>query len=179
PPPQGTATSGVGTNGTASTSPSRLDPSPPTSRPELIGKSRKPTEPPFSLNSQPNLASKAPEAKLNHRRDLQEVQLARTSITALMSGWIGEPELGRLCRIFGKGLREVGKKVICARHSPGVGHAQDLAPIPKWNWDRTLHSVHPRFLFKLGPNGGGVRKEIRQISRRKGIRFPSQTGTAP
>ncbi|KAI5318959.1 hypothetical protein L3X38_038667 [Prunus dulcis] len=36
-------------------------------------------EPPFSLNSQPNLASKAPEAKLNHRRDLQEVQLARTS----------------------------------------------------------------------------------------------------
>ncbi|BBH07201.1 RNA-dependent RNA polymerase family protein, partial [Prunus dulcis] len=29
-------------------------------------------------------------------------------------------------------FRAKGKKVICARHSPGVGHAQDLARIPKW-----------------------------------------------
>ncbi|BBN67494.1 hypothetical protein Prudu_94S000400, partial [Prunus dulcis] len=31
-----------------------------------------------------------------------------------------------------------GKKVICARHSPGVGHAQDLARIPKWKLGRVL-----------------------------------------
>ncbi|BBN69699.1 hypothetical protein Prudu_1113S000200 [Prunus dulcis] len=29
-----------------------------------------------------------------------------------------------------------GKKVICARHSPGVGDAQDLARIPKWKLAR-------------------------------------------
>ncbi|BBN68830.1 hypothetical protein Prudu_596S000300, partial [Prunus dulcis] len=35
-----------------------------------------------------------------------------------------------------------GKKVICARHSPGVGHAQDLARIPKWKLGRVLsHNV--------------------------------------
>ncbi|BBH02255.1 hypothetical protein Prudu_012769, partial [Prunus dulcis] len=33
-----------------------------------------------------------------------------------------------------------GKKVICARHSPGVGHAQDLARIPKWKLDLSLSS---------------------------------------
>ncbi|BBH04520.1 Protein kinase superfamily protein, partial [Prunus dulcis] len=31
-----------------------------------------------------------------------------------------------------------GKKVFCARHSPGVGHAQDLARIPKWKLGRVL-----------------------------------------
>ncbi|BBN67816.1 RNA-dependent RNA polymerase family protein, partial [Prunus dulcis] len=31
-----------------------------------------------------------------------------------------------------------GKNVICARHSPGVGHAQDLARIPKWKLGRVL-----------------------------------------
>ncbi|BBG97302.1 F-box family protein with DUF295 [Prunus dulcis] len=30
------------------------------------------------------------------------------------------------------------KKVICARHSPDVGHAQDLARIPKWKLGRVL-----------------------------------------
>ncbi|XP_020425310.1 uncharacterized protein LOC109950559 [Prunus persica] len=33
----------------------------------------------FSFNFPPNRSSKASEAKLNHKRDLQEVQLARTS----------------------------------------------------------------------------------------------------
>ncbi|BBH03379.1 hypothetical protein Prudu_017166, partial [Prunus dulcis] len=33
----------------------------------------------FSLIWTPNQSCEAPEAKLNHRRDLQEVQLARTS----------------------------------------------------------------------------------------------------
>ena len=31
-----------------------------------------------------------------------------------------------------------GKIVICARQLPGVGHAQGLVRIPKWNWDRVL-----------------------------------------
>ncbi|BBH07159.1 hypothetical protein Prudu_019020 [Prunus dulcis] len=31
-----------------------------------------------------------------------------------------------------------GKKVICARHSPGVGHAQDLTRIPKRKLGRVL-----------------------------------------
>ncbi|BBN68175.1 hypothetical protein Prudu_311S000100 [Prunus dulcis] len=30
------------------------------------------------------------------------------------------------------------KKVLCDRHSPGVGHAQDLARIPKWKLGRVI-----------------------------------------
>ena len=37
-----------------------------------------------------------------------------------------------------KNWSKKGKKVICARHSPGVGHAQDLARIPKWKLGRVL-----------------------------------------
>ncbi|BBG96868.1 hypothetical protein Prudu_005815, partial [Prunus dulcis] len=35
-------------------------------------------------------------------------------------------------------FRAKGKKVICARHLPGVGHAQDLVRIPKWKLGRVL-----------------------------------------
>ncbi|BBN68363.1 pyrimidine 2, partial [Prunus dulcis] len=40
-----------------------------------------------------------------------------------------------------------GKKVICARHLPGVGHAQDLARIPKWKMGRVL-SESPLLLWR-------------------------------
>ncbi|BBG93996.1 hypothetical protein Prudu_002168 [Prunus dulcis] len=43
-------------------------------------------------------------------------------------------------------FRAKGKKVICARHSPGVGHAQDLARIPKWKLGRVLSSGGLRHL---------------------------------
>ncbi|BBH05932.1 hypothetical protein Prudu_017457, partial [Prunus dulcis] len=44
---------------------------------------------------------------------------------------ISPPFLHQIDRVSKK-----GKKVICARHSPGVGHAQDLARIPKWKLGR-------------------------------------------
>ncbi|XP_020424506.1 uncharacterized protein LOC109950349 [Prunus persica] len=57
----------------------------------------------FSLNSSPNLTSKASEAKLNHRRDLQEVQLARTSSSRVCRnpppGLLLAPTLFPSCRI--------------------------------------------------------------------------------
>ncbi|BBH00282.1 F-box family protein with DUF295 [Prunus dulcis] len=40
--------------------------------------------------------------------------------------------------ILKKSGSKKGKKVICARHSPGVGHAQDFARIPKWKLGRVL-----------------------------------------
>ncbi|BBG95546.1 hypothetical protein Prudu_004121 [Prunus dulcis] len=39
-------------------------------------------------------------------------------------------------------FRAKGKKDICARHSPGVGHAQDLARISKWKLGRVLSIKH-------------------------------------
>ncbi|BBH09062.1 2-oxoglutarate and Fe(II)-dependent oxygenase superfamily protein [Prunus dulcis] len=136
------------------------------------GNSSKRTEtsrPPISLLRPPFPSTQAPEARQKHRRDLQEVQLARTSscrsahasTTGPLLASAPPRSVGKLDLVedfgygqntgetlpnfrqeskgsFNSNCNRKGKKVICARHSPGVGHAQDLARISKWNWDRVL-----------------------------------------
>ncbi|BBG95608.1 hypothetical protein Prudu_004200, partial [Prunus dulcis] len=91
----------------------------------------------FSLIRPPNQSCEAPGVQLIHRRDLREVQLARTSsrrrTKETTRAIILAPDPPP--RQIEKGK---GKKVIRARHSPGVGHAQDSARIPKRKLGRVL-----------------------------------------
>ncbi|BBN69050.1 hypothetical protein Prudu_719S000300, partial [Prunus dulcis] len=108
----------------------------------------------ISLISSPNLSSEAPGVRLIHRRDLREVQLARTSSrrrtreTTRAVFLASDPppkcrnslgdsaefsaEVGR------KLIKEKGKKVICVRQLPGVGHAQESARFSKRKLGRVL-----------------------------------------
>ncbi|BBH09191.1 UDP-glucosyl transferase 73B3 [Prunus dulcis] len=52
-----------------------------------------------------------------------------------------------------------GKKVICARHSPGVGHAQDLTRIPKWKLGRVL-SCYRDITADISPFGLKPRQDL-------------------
>ncbi|BBH03984.1 hypothetical protein Prudu_015003, partial [Prunus dulcis] len=83
----------------------------------------------ISLISSPNLSSEAPGVQLIHRRDLREVQLARTSChrrtkettraislasdpppkcrSSLWKTWDLVNLQGRLCRIFGRSRKEI------------------------------------------------------------------------
>ncbi|BBN67527.1 hypothetical protein Prudu_103S000200 [Prunus dulcis] len=116
-PPQAEPISAVGTYGSASVSPSQPDQSPPRGRPELAGKSCFPTEVRSKL---PELPARNSPSFL-HQID-RVVEVHRIHHRATLS--LRASKSGR------------GKKVIFARHLPGVGHAQDLARIPKY-----LHDV--------------------------------------
>ncbi|BBH06278.1 hypothetical protein Prudu_017877, partial [Prunus dulcis] len=122
----------------------------------------------FSLIRPPNQSCEAPGVQLTHRRDLRRVQLARTSCRrrrkettrAIILAPAPPPKrrislwktLGysqntgevppnfrqRSEENFKRIEKGKGKKVIRARHSPGVGHAQDLTRIPKRKLGRVL-----------------------------------------
>ncbi|BBN68979.1 transposable element gene [Prunus dulcis] len=64
---------------------------------------------------------------------------------------------------FNRNCNKKGKKVICARHSPGVGHAQDLARMPKWNWDRVLSTWYQSIVWarNVVVSIGGTRQSSR------------------
>ncbi|BBG97445.1 hypothetical protein Prudu_006579, partial [Prunus dulcis] len=120
-PPQAELISAVGTIGSVCLSPSRPDQPPPVGRPELIGKPCFPTEvrpkpPELPTQNSPSFLhqiDRAPGARQDHRRDLHEVQLARTicrrSARDPPPGPFkasATPRKGRLCRIFGRSLKE-------------------------------------------------------------------------
>ncbi|BBH02391.1 hypothetical protein Prudu_012933, partial [Prunus dulcis] len=108
----------TGTNGTTSAPPSFPDPSPPLGARNWPENSFSTGFHQTSLFRSPSIlnqivrvsfinlifmVNQAPEARQNHRRDLQKVQLARTN-----SGSFGFGQItGRLCRIFGRSLRKV------------------------------------------------------------------------
>ncbi|BBH06994.1 hypothetical protein Prudu_018787, partial [Prunus dulcis] len=85
-PPQAEQISAVGTIGSASVSPSQPDQPPPRGRPELAEKSCFPTEVRLKLSKLPARNSpsflhqidRAPGARQDRRKELYEVQLART-----------------------------------------------------------------------------------------------------
>ncbi|BBN68665.1 RNA-dependent RNA polymerase family protein, partial [Prunus dulcis] len=148
----GPATTGradAGTIGSASVSPSQPDQPPPRGRPEVAGKPCFPVEVPSTPPELPAQNSpsflhqidRAPGARQECKRDLRRVvEVHRIHHWATLS--LRASKSGR------------GKKVICARHSLGVGHAQDLARIPKWKLGRVLSVFHstisfiPTFSFK-------------------------------
>ncbi|BBH07469.1 F-box family protein with DUF295, partial [Prunus dulcis] len=102
---------------------------------------------------------RAPEVRSTRSRDLRRVKAVEVrgihhwaihSFRAIKWRILGLVKIqGRLCRIFGRSLREIlrricyekGKRVFCARHSPGVGHAQDLARVPMRKLGRVLSCI--------------------------------------
>ncbi|BBH07280.1 transposable element gene, partial [Prunus dulcis] len=60
---------------------------------------------------------------------------------------------------FNSNCSRKGKMVVCARQLPGVGHAQDLVRIPKWNWDRVL-SRYATFFKDIFPYKTIISKEV-------------------
>ncbi|BBH00059.1 hypothetical protein Prudu_009961, partial [Prunus dulcis] len=127
----------------------------------------------FSLIRPPNQSCEAPGVRPNCRRDLRRVQLARTSsrrstnetTRAIFPAFAPPPK----CRISLEISFSSGKKVICARHSPGVGHAQDSARIPKRKLGRLI----------MGPKRGGFRRGTRQSSRVRGQNPPPEPEDLP
>ncbi|BBH02851.1 RNA-dependent RNA polymerase family protein [Prunus dulcis] len=69
---------------------------------------------------------------------------------------------GRFCRIFGRNLRKFKEKLKSegCRTRTGLG-SNSKVEIGSGPVNLTSHSVHPRSLLKLGPNGGGIRRKIR------------------
>ncbi|BBG96074.1 2-oxoglutarate and Fe(II)-dependent oxygenase superfamily protein, partial [Prunus dulcis] len=115
---QGTTGHGTGGVGTAVESPTFPDRSPPPTTcagrklRKNNGNSPKLTEtsrPPISLLRPPFPSTQAPKARQNHRRDLQEFPASSDQYGKLdlVEDFGFRQNTGRLCRIFGKSLREV------------------------------------------------------------------------
>ncbi|BBG92943.1 Disease resistance protein TIR-NBS-LRR class family, partial [Prunus dulcis] len=128
-PPQAEPISAVGTYGSAFVSPSQPDRSQPRGRPELAGKPCFPTEVPAKPPELPARNSPSFLHQIDRASKVQPISMRK-----LQRAVEGRGIHHRANHSF----RAKGKKVICARHSPGVGHAQDLARIPKWKLGRVL-----------------------------------------
>ncbi|BBH04985.1 hypothetical protein Prudu_016250, partial [Prunus dulcis] len=133
----------------------------PTSAAAVVGIDRNPPLKPtvqFELSVQispPFLhqIDRASEVQPTSRRNLQRVNLARTICVE-----VRDPPPGHHSSVLQSSKK--GKKVFCARPSPGVGHAQDLARIPKWKLGRVL-SADVKFDVSWVRNDVSILKSFR------------------
>ncbi|BBH05044.1 cellulose synthase-like B4, partial [Prunus dulcis] len=145
-PPQAEPISAVGTYESASVSPSQPDQSPPRGRPDLAGKSCFPTEVRSKL---PELPARNSPSFL-HQID-RVVEVHRIHHRATLS--LRASKSGR------------GKKVIFARHLPGVGHAQDLARIPNLRLSSLLELLLEHLHTPKGKSKAKTRQVIDDLSK--------------
>ncbi|BBG95266.1 hypothetical protein Prudu_003758, partial [Prunus dulcis] len=123
-PPQAVLISAVGTIGTVTPSPFFPERSQPRHRPELAGNWRKPP-----VSSRNFISFVSPP---NHSSKVEEFGFGQNTGETLPNFRQESKEN------FKSNCSRKGKIVICARQLPGVGHAQGLVQILKWNWDRIL-----------------------------------------
>ncbi|XP_020409513.1 uncharacterized protein LOC109946383 [Prunus persica] len=119
----------------------------------------------FSLIRTPNQSCEASEAKLNHRRDLQEVQLARTSTVNIFLNHCGYPVTETGCRQIRRCLR--------TSRLPSVYVAFGYDDVYR-------HPVYFQLLgLIMGPKRGGFRRGTRQSSRVRGQDPPPEPENFP
>ncbi|BBH00093.1 aldose 1-epimerase family protein, partial [Prunus dulcis] len=143
-PLQAERISAVGTYGSAFVSSSQPDRSQPRGLPELAGKPSFPTEVPAKPPELPARNSPSFLHQIDRASEVQPISVrklqravegrgihhrANHSFRAKVKSFGIGQNTGETLPNFRQ--KSKGKKDICARHSPGVGHAQDLARISK------------------------------------------------